>query len=240
LRISATLFHAVHAPRLLERLVHQARHAAFQPALDFVYHLGVRLAHVGDAADDGQLPLGGQAFDDLRPIGWRQVREDQGDRLGMLVDDERHQVLRIDLFQEAERQGLDRLANDVERLARPAAQGLFHERLGQVNAAPSQAERAGVAVGELVDHRLLLFGGQAAQLGDFDRDLLDLLGPELRHELRRLLLGQAHQQDRSFADVGHAANCRAVCAASSAASAAASALARGVSAKGVRLSRPSC
>ena len=45
---------------------------------------------------------------------------------------------------------------------------------------------------------------QAAELGDLDRDQLDLLRRELGHELRRLLFGQAHQQHRGFADVGHA------------------------------------
>ena len=67
-----------------------------------------------------------------------------------------------------------------------------------------------VGVGELVDDRFLLVAAQAAELGDLDRDLLDLLGLELRHQLRRFLLGQAHQQDGGFADVGHRPWSRAI------------------------------
>jgi hypothetical protein len=44
---------------------------------------------------------------------------------------------------------------------------------------------------------------QPSQLGDFDRNLLDLLGGQLRHELHGLFFRQAHQQNRGFADVGH-------------------------------------
>ena len=92
--------------------------------------------------------------------------------------------------------------HDVERLRGLVAQGLLDQRLGQVDAAAGQAQRVGVRVGELVDHRLLLFAAQPAELGDLDRDQLDLLGRRASTELRRLLLRQAHQQDRGFADVG--------------------------------------
>ena len=59
----------------------------------------------------------------------------------------------------------------------------------------------------------LLLAGDAAELGDLDGDGLDLLGLELAEQLRRLLVGQAHQQDGRFADIGdrHAANSFAQC-----------------------------
>ena len=54
--------HAGHAAGVLELLADDARHAMFQPALDFLDDLGAGLAHRGHAADDRQLPLGRQAL----------------------------------------------------------------------------------------------------------------------------------------------------------------------------------
>ena len=51
------LGHALHAAGVLELLAHHARHAVFEALLDLVDDLGAGLAHGGDAADDGELPL---------------------------------------------------------------------------------------------------------------------------------------------------------------------------------------
>ena len=175
----------------------------FEPLLDLVDDLRAGLAHGGDAADDRQLPLGRQAADDVGRLRRRHVGEDQGDGLRMLVDDERQQVLAVDLLQEAERQGLDRLADVVQRGRRPSCPGPARpgswpppgRRLRRVRA-------VGLAPANSWMTCLLLLAADRADLGDLDRDRLDLLRLELAEQLRGLLLGQAHQQDRGFADVG--------------------------------------
>jgi len=95
------------------------------------------------------------------------------------------------------------LPDNVKRGRGLAAEGLFDQRFGHIDAAAREPQRVGIGVGKLMNDVFLLFAAQPTELGDFDRDLLDLLGGELRHELHGLLLGQAHQQDRGFAEVGH-------------------------------------
>ena len=112
------LGHGLDAAGVLEALAHHARHAPLEAFFDFANDLGVRAAHRGDAPDDRKPPRLGQAGQNFRPKVRRQVRHDQRDRLRMLVDDVRQQVLAIDVPQEAERRGLDRLADVVERRRR--------------------------------------------------------------------------------------------------------------------------
>ena len=126
------LGHRLDAAGVLEALAHHARHPALEALFDFADDLGVGVAHRGDAAHDGQPPRLGQAGQDLGAEVRRQVRHDQRDRLRMLVDDVRQQVLAIDVPQEAERHRLDRLADVVERGRRVRAERLLEQRLGQL------------------------------------------------------------------------------------------------------------
>ena len=148
------LGHGRHSAGVFELLAHHARHPMLEPLFDFLNDLGIGLPHRGHAADHRKLPLGGQPGDDVGRLRRRQVREDQGDGLRMLVDDERQQVLAIDFLQESERQGFDLLANVVERVAGIFAQRPFDEVLGDIQAPFAAAQRAGAGVGELVDDRL--------------------------------------------------------------------------------------
>ena len=117
------LGHAGHAAGVLELLAHHARHAVLQPLLHLLDDLRAGLPHGGHAADHRQLAVGGQPADDLGRLLRRQVGEDQGDGLRVLVDDEGQQVLAVDLLQEAEGEGLDRLADVVQRGGGAFAQG---------------------------------------------------------------------------------------------------------------------
>ena len=81
--------HIGHAARLLELLADDARHAVLQAALDVLNNLRAGLTHRRHAADYHELALGRQTLDDLRRLLGMEVREDQGDRLRMLVHDER-------------------------------------------------------------------------------------------------------------------------------------------------------
>ena len=80
--------------------------------------------------------------------------EDQGDGLRVLVDDEGQQVLAVDLLQEAEGEGLDRLADVVQRGAGALAQGPLDQVLGHLQAARAAAQAGGLAVGEVLDDLL--------------------------------------------------------------------------------------
>src|SRR4029079_19622351 len=75
-------------------------------------------------------------------------------------------------------------------------------------ATASQPHRIWVGISKFLDDLFLLFVSQPAELGDLNRNLLDLFGRQLRHKLRRLVLWEAHQQDRGFAKVGHGAGDR--------------------------------
>ena len=128
------LGHRLDAAGVLEALAHHARHPAFEALFHFANDLRVRLAHRGDAANHREPPLLGQAGQDLGAEVGRQVRHDQRDRLRMLVDDVRQQVLAIDVPQEAERHGLDRLANVVEGGGGVRAERFLNQRLGHFQA----------------------------------------------------------------------------------------------------------
>ena len=78
--------------------------------------------------------------------------------------------------------------------------------LGQLQPAAAAAHRW-IGLGELLDHPLLLVGGDRARAGDLDRHLLDLLRVELGHQLAGLLFGQRHQQDGGVVNVGHGVSC---------------------------------
>ena len=121
----------------------------------------------------------------------------------MLVDDEREQVLAIDLLEKAKRQGLDLLPDVVERVAGVLAERPLDERFRGIQAPFAASQRRRVAVGELIDDRLGLIPRDIAELGDLDRDRLDLLGRKLAQHLRRLILRQAHQQHGRFSHTRH-------------------------------------
>ena len=145
----------------------------------------------------------GQAGDDVGRLRRRQVREDQGDRLRMLVDDEGQQVLAVDLLQEAERQGLDRLADVVERgrwrsCPGPARPGSWPRP--DRRSPPVRAVRIGV--GELLDDLLLLFAADRAEAAISIETASTWLGVELADQVGGLLPGQAHQKHSGFADIG--------------------------------------
>ena len=110
----------------------------------------------------------------------------------------------IDLLQEPEGQGLDRLADVVQRGPGTLAQGLFDELLGNFQAAGPHRHAGRIGPGELLDRRFLLVAGDRAELGDFDGNGFHLLGLELAHQLRGLIVRQAHEQNGGFAKVlGH-------------------------------------
>ena len=77
--------------------------------------------------------------------------------------------------QERERDLFDRLADRCRACRGVLAEGLLDERLRPVEAA-AVGGGAGVRLGELQDDLLLLVGGDRLELGDLDRDHLDLLG----------------------------------------------------------------
>ena len=65
------------AAGILEALAHHARHAALEPLFDLANDFRIGLAHRGDAADDGELPFGGQSGQDFRAKVGRQVGHDR-------------------------------------------------------------------------------------------------------------------------------------------------------------------
>ena len=107
-------------------------------------HLGVGLLHIGHPLDDLDLLLAGQTDEDFRGLVIRQVAENQGNRLRMLVLNERQQVVAFGFLKERERRALDLMGNLLNDLVghlavQTVAQqilGVFqpafgHPRLGQ-------------------------------------------------------------------------------------------------------------
>ena len=101
-------------------------------------------------------------------------------------------------------QGLDRLADVVQRGPRTLAQGLFDQLLGKFQSAGPHGHARWIGPGELLNRGFLLIAGDRAELGDFDGNRFHLLGFELAHQLRGLIVRQAHEQNGGFANVlGH-------------------------------------
>ena len=63
------------------------------------------------------------------------MRQNQSDGLRMFVNDERQQILAVDLLQKAERHRLDLLPNAVQRVAGVLAKRLSNEALSQIEPA---------------------------------------------------------------------------------------------------------
>ena len=117
----------------------------------------------------------------------------------MLVDNERQQILAIHFLQKSKRQGFNLLPHVVERVGGIFAERFFDQRFGDFQAAGTHGHGSWRGVGKFVDNGFLLVAAGCPHLGDFDRDGLDLLGVELRHQLDRFFLGKAGQQNRGFA-----------------------------------------
>ena len=88
-----------------------SRQPVFEPALDFLDHLGIGLLHVGDALHNFDLLLAGQADEDFARLLRRKMGQDQRDRLRMLILNERQQVFAFRFLKERKRRGLDLLGD---------------------------------------------------------------------------------------------------------------------------------
>jgi len=98
----------------------------------------------------------------------------------VFIDDVREQILAIDVAQEAERHGFDRLANIGKCSSGVAAKRFLNQGLGELDSASAATHRR-IGFGKLLDRPLLFFGRKRSGAGNFDRHLLDLLGVELGH-----------------------------------------------------------
>ena len=145
---------------------------------------------------DRQLPFRGQAADDVRRLGRMQMAEDQRNGLGVFVDDERQKVLAVDLLQESEREGFDRLAYVFQRRPGRLAQGLLDQGLGNIQPARLARQGGRIRVGKLLNGGLLFLARDRPHFGNLDGNHLHLFGVQLAKQLSGLLLGHAHQQDR--------------------------------------------
>ena len=61
----------------------------------------------------------------------------------------------------------------------------------------------GVRFREFLDNTILLFRREGSGASNLDRNLLNLLGIELRHQLAGGFFRQRHQQDGGVANIGH-------------------------------------
>jgi hypothetical protein len=80
---------------VLKRLADDGRQSAFEPGLNFLNDLGACLSHIRYAANHCQLPILRQPGNYLSAIAGWQMGHNEGNRLRMLVIDERHEMLRI-------------------------------------------------------------------------------------------------------------------------------------------------
>ena len=147
--------------------------------------------------------VSGKPGQDLRAEVRRQVRHDQRDRLRMLVDDVREQVLAIDVPQEAERRGLDRLANVVERRGGACAQRLLDQRSW-----PAPGRRRGrPATGLASVNSLITRSCSSAVIVRVRAISIDTcstcFGSSFDISCAGLLLRQRHQQHGRVVNVGH-------------------------------------
>ena len=133
--------------------------------------------------------------------GW-QIGDNQCDGLRMLVDDERQQILAVDLLQKTERQCFDLLTDIIQRVGSVFPQCFFDQSSRHFQATGTTAHAARRGVGEFVDNDFLLFAGGISHFGNFNRHRLNLLGIELGENFRRLVLGQAGEQHSGFAEIG--------------------------------------
>ena len=109
----------------------------------------------------------------------------------------------IDFLQEPERHRFDLLPHIVERVARVFAESPFDERSSDIQAAFAAADDPGRGGREFVDRGLLFVAADFGELGDLDRDHLDLLRREHPHHLGGFLLRQAGEQHGGFAKISH-------------------------------------
>src|SRR5829696_3198868 len=112
------------------------------------------------------------------------MRQNQRDRLRMFVDDEREEILTVDILQKAERDAFDRLANVVDRRVGVLAQRFFDQRLGDVEAARAATDRLGIGFREFLNDGGLLISWHRTDLGNLDRDRFELFWLQLAEKLR--------------------------------------------------------
>ena len=183
-----------HATRLFELLVEHRLHPPLEAALDVFDDFGIRLFHVGDAADHLDLLVGRQPRENFgRHVG-RQMRHDEGNRLRMFLDDEGENVLGPHLVQEAERHRVDRVADVLQDFARPlGAEGLLQKIVGKVDAAALDRHALPCHAAELAEDGFDLVLGDVVDLGDLERDRLHEGLGKLAQDLGRDRLFEAEQ-----------------------------------------------
>ena len=116
----------------------------------------------------------------------------------MFVDDEGQEMLAVDLLQKAEGEGFDRLANVLHRAA-----GVLTQRLSTSDLATSRPPVPPPSLGSNPRTRMMAFCSSPPI------ELILAISMRLArpawgracHQLRGLILRQAHQQHRRFAQV---------------------------------------
>ena len=184
-------------------LLDDRRELAFEDRLDLLDHLGRGAVHLGDAQRDVALQLLGQRAQHHRAGVGVHVREDERDRLRVLVLEVGEHLAGVGAAQELERRRDHRDAEVVEDLVGLAAAEARLEQLarGRVAALRHVGAR-GVDLGELVEHLFDLVDLEMVEARDLRHDLGDLLLAQRPQHRGRALLARLHEQDRSLLGAG--------------------------------------
>jgi hypothetical protein len=191
-RHAAGLFHALHE---------HVRESHLKPTLDLFDDVGVGLLHIRYTLDHLDLLLHREADEDLRGLVVRQVAEDQGDRLRVLILDEREQVLALCALEKAERLLLDlRLDLLEDPLGHLGVEGVLEDRLGVVEVALAQVLGCESEVVELCNNPAAQFRRDPPQAGELACHRLHHFGRHLLEDRRGIFLTKCEEEDRRLAD----------------------------------------
>lgn len=189
----------VDAAGFFERLADDVGEAVFEAAFDFLDDLRIGLLHIGDAFDDFDLLLAGEADENLAGFLGGEMGEDQRDRLRVFILDEGQQVFAFSFLEKRKRGGLHLLGDLLDdAIGVGGAEGFADQGLGVVEAAFAEI---GIGQGEVVkfaEDLLSGFDGDFADAGDFAADFFHGLGWKALEDFRRLLLAEREKQDRGF------------------------------------------
>ncbi len=132
-----------------------------------------------------------------------QVRDDDGDHLGVLVGERGDQLLGVGPAERGERPRLAERADPAHDRAGPLlAQGLLEQGARQGGAPADDVALTDRQLVELGEHRLGLAGRQGVQPGDLGGDRLQLLLGQVGEHLGRPVLAELDQHDRGLAGAG--------------------------------------
>ena len=194
-RISATFFRT---PDLRDLSRQDRLELVGKRILDLPKHLRGDVLHRGHTVGHLRLELFRKDVQDARGLRRVQLRQDQGDRLRVLLADERGDLVRRDVPEQVEApRGRGR--HPVEHRLRPAgAHGLLERPAGEIDPAhrdvlPGHQKRL-----ELLEDLVLLVRRDGPELGDGLGDVLDLVIVQVFQDLRAGVLTERDHQDGHF------------------------------------------